>query len=311
MPQGRKLALAASLLAAGIAWALFFRRSPEIVDPPSYDAPVGAVARKDESAAPRTPHSDDDREPIRVFRLSGLLEQEPDEASPEGIGSHRNRPSAVRSPFESAAFGPGSRDTTEDQSDNHEATENADDENPDDGEESSLATDGWRRRPPGNDRLARIDASSPDAKRPASAPPQDRKYRKYQLQDGDTLSQLADRFLGSGKRFMEIYEVNRTVLTSPDLLPIGATIRIPWEERSERRDEPNANDLAPVIRSAGKRPASSTGPRTYRVREGDTLAQIAQQFYGDERRWPELVEANSDQLGDEKPLREDMTLIVP
>lgn len=47
--------------------------------------------------------------------------------------------------------------------------------------------------------------------------------------DGDSLPKLAERYLRDARRAREIYDLNRDVLTSPDLLPIGAEIRIPQE----------------------------------------------------------------------------------
>ena len=49
----------------------------------------------------------------------------------------------------------------------------------------------------------------------------------HRIADGDTLSKLAERYLGRSERYLEIYNANRDVLASPDLLPIGATLRIP------------------------------------------------------------------------------------
>jgi hypothetical protein len=45
--------------------------------------------------------------------------------------------------------------------------------------------------------------------------------------DGDSLRSLAKRYLGSSERYMEIYEANRDVLASPDLLEIGMQLKIP------------------------------------------------------------------------------------
>jgi nucleoid-associated protein YgaU len=53
--------------------------------------------------------------------------------------------------------------------------------------------------------------------------------RTYVLRDGDTLEKLAERFLGSPARAVELYEANRPYLTQPDLLPVGVTIMIPPE----------------------------------------------------------------------------------
>jgi hypothetical protein len=65
--------------------------------------------------------------------------------------------------------------------------------------------------------------------------------RTHTIVDGDTLRALAERYLGSADRYLEIYEANRDVLPSPELLPIGAELRIPpW-----RRQAPLFFGLAP------------------------------------------------------------------
>jgi len=51
--------------------------------------------------------------------------------------------------------------------------------------------------------------------------------RVHKVVDGDTLGGLAERYLGSVERYWEIYEANRDVLPSPQVLPIGAKLRIP------------------------------------------------------------------------------------
>jgi len=55
----------------------------------------------------------------------------------------------------------------------------------------------------------------------ASAPP------THKIIDGDSLASLAERYLGSATRAMEIYEANRSVLSHPRILPIGAELKIP------------------------------------------------------------------------------------
>jgi nucleoid-associated protein YgaU len=62
--------------------------------------------------------------------------------------------------------------------------------------------------------------------------------RPYRLRDGDTLERIADRLLGNRQRASEIFELNRGLLSQPDLLPVGATIMLPPRESSE--------DLEPV-----------------------------------------------------------------
>lgn len=49
----------------------------------------------------------------------------------------------------------------------------------------------------------------------------------HRIVDGDTLRTLAERYLGSADRCLEIYDANRDVLPSPELLPIGVELKIP------------------------------------------------------------------------------------
>lgn len=75
--------------------------------------------------------------------------------------------------------------------------------------------------------------------------------RRHRIVDGDTLEALAERYLGSTDRSLEIYEANRDVLPGPGLLPIGAELRIP----SGRRAPPPSGlmpkrPLVPIFRRA-------------------------------------------------------------
>lgn len=49
----------------------------------------------------------------------------------------------------------------------------------------------------------------------------------HRIVDGDTLRDLAARYLGDESRYLEIYEANRDLLRQPDLLPLGSKLRIP------------------------------------------------------------------------------------
>jgi LysM repeat protein len=60
------------------------------------------------------------------------------------------------------------------------------------------------------------------------APPADDEppAQMHKIVDGDTLSKLAQTYLRNAARYLEIYEQNRDVLKSPNLLPIGKTLKI-------------------------------------------------------------------------------------
>lgn len=72
-----------------------------------------------------------------------------------------------------------------------------------------------------------IPEEPPAAAVPQGAPAGFSGPQVHRITDGDTLSRLAERYLGRSERYLEIYNANRDVLASPDLLPIGATLRIP------------------------------------------------------------------------------------
>jgi nucleoid-associated protein YgaU len=152
------------------------------------------------------------------------------------------------------------------------------------------------------------------------SPPTSPAMRTHRLADGDTLSDLAERYLGSRDRFAEIYEANRDRLTAPDLLPLGVELTIPPSEPpTTPRSEPSPSTppdveeapLKPLAPSAWRRRGSAASGRSYQVRTGDTLPEIARRFYGNEARAAEIREANPGRLEREGSLPEGMTLIVP
>ncbi|QDT18186.1 LysM peptidoglycan-binding domain-containing protein [Alienimonas californiensis] len=57
---------------------------------------------------------------------------------------------------------------------------------------------------------------------PAPAAPQ-----TYTVAPGDTLTDIAERTLGSHRKYHTLYEANRDVLEHPDALRVGMTLRIP------------------------------------------------------------------------------------
>ena len=101
---------------------------------------------------------------------------------------------------------------------------------------------GLRRRPsPPNPRIRRRSSRPPAGGRrhgrPVYAPVGDgarrgvddgrRRTAIHVVHNGDTLERLAERYLGDGRRALELFDLNRDVLENPHLLPIGAELRIP------------------------------------------------------------------------------------
>lgn len=101
---------------------------------------------------------------------------------------------------------------------------------------------------------------------PWPAPNDTAEPRTHVVVDGDSLERLASRYLSDPQRSREIYELNRELLSAPDLLPIGAELKIPerlaspsWDRRGF---QPNSANAGPSSQVAGEnmtraRPASA------------------------------------------------------
>jgi hypothetical protein len=99
---------------------------------------------------------------------------------------------------------------------------------------------------------------------PWTAPDENEGPRTHVIIDGDSLEKLAGRYLNDPRRGSEIYELNRELLANPDLLPIGAELKIPdrspretWDRQTRRLPDSNSrvreaahSNLVP-IRSIG------------------------------------------------------------
>ncbi|HUT08978.1 MAG TPA: LysM domain-containing protein [Thermoguttaceae bacterium] len=87
---------------------------------------------------------------------------------------------------------------------------------------------------------------------PMGLPPvvsEDDSPRTHRIVDGDSLANLAQRYLGSADRALEIYEANRDVLPSPQVLPIGDELTIPPRDGVPGPALPPAGpiDLGPLM----------------------------------------------------------------
>ncbi len=134
---------------------------------------------------------------------------------------------------------------------------------------------------------------------------------EYTIQEGDTLSSIASRFLKSSSQYPLIFEANRDVLLDPDHVPVGRTIRIPNANRSEQPASTATATVAPAPRP--KKPAERERPyAVYEVQEGDTLFGIAREHYaGRTSMYWEILQANKDQLATADELRPGMVLKLP
>lgn len=108
----------------------------------------------------------------------------------------------------------------------------------------------------------------------------------YTVRSGDTLSEIAQRELGSARRWQEIVAANPGL--DPGRLQVGKTIRIPGAEPASGARAASA----PVKAEKGPASAPSDEPRTWKVGKGENLWKIAARALGDGKRWPEIAALN-------------------
>jgi nucleoid-associated protein YgaU len=109
----------------------------------------------------------------------------------------------------------------------------------------------------------------------------------YQVKPGDSLSKLARRYLGSAKRWPELYAMNRGRVSDPALIRVGQVLALP-----------------------GASTASGRG-RTYVVRPGDSLFKIAGSQMGNGSRWHSIYQANRGSIRDARMIFPGQKLYLP
>ncbi|MEQ1893049.1 MAG: LysM peptidoglycan-binding domain-containing protein, partial [Planctomycetota bacterium] len=134
----------------------------------------------------------------------------------------------------------------------------------------------------------RPDERPAPAERPIareSAPTQ----RPYVVKSGDTLSQIAQRELGSSRRWQEITALNPGL--DPARLRSGKTIQLPGGERLASAGDAPKSAPAPRAETPKKEPVTASA-RTHKVGQGENLWKIAARTLGDGKRWKEIAALN-------------------
>ena len=93
-----------------------------------------------------------------------------------------------------------------------------------------------QRIPMRREPAARRETASTNRRRRPPERPEPRRQRRrgrlttHRIADGDDLPFLAGKYLLDEKRYREIFDLNRQILTHPDLLPVGKEIQV-YDER--------------------------------------------------------------------------------
>jgi len=89
---------------------------------------------------------------------------------------------------------------------------------------------------------------------------------------------------------------------------MAESLRIVEQRQSLRAEREELKQMRTETRAASRRARVS---KTYTVQSGDTLSAIAEAHYGDASRWPEIFEANRDQIDDPNLIRVGQELRIP
>ncbi len=250
MHRDKKIGFALGILLVGIVAAFFFRNEPDpFADLPPLDDPATLDAEIAEK--PVGPYTDELNPPPvagpagqgNPWELPEIYRPEnaqtaPDNGPPISPGAPAPINLANPIPAETAAnprIDVGSPFGTPISSDPKPIVEKPLPENKN-----------WTTVPNPNPRSRPLPNSTAVTVPPATQTPASN-VAMYQIRPGDTLSVLAEKHLGSSRRYMEIYQANRDILRSPDDIQVGMLIRIPPRVQfSETNPQPSSAERQPI-----------------------------------------------------------------
>lgn len=157
--------------------------------------------------------------------------------------------------------------------------------------------------------------SAPEAvASPSAVPVAGEQTVSYRVQQGETLSGIAARFLGSSQRYYDIYSANRDQLPTPNDLKAGMIIRIPVAGVPAPATPSQFENLAGgsvqrVIPPEEPQPTLAI-PHRHVVQAGETLESIAERYFGD-RSFVSVLRVANPQLTAGVPLQVGTIIELP
>jgi hypothetical protein len=127
----------------------------------------------------------------------------------------------------------------------------------------------------------------------------------YRVLPNESYWVISQKTYGTGGYFKALAEHNRDRYPRPDQIQVGDIVSVPsaatlaqaYPDLCPRpRQRPPGDG---IMRNASSREHLAAGGRAYKVREGDTLFDIARHELGKASRWAEIYELNRHHLGDD------------
>ncbi len=158
---------------------------------------------------------------------------------------------------------------------------------------------------------------SPPRATPDSTSRQTRSVR-HTVVSGDTLSKIAATHYGSRSATVisAIFDTNRSVLSSPDVLRVGVELTLPVINGFDLRSGGGATYAVRTTSSPSR--GGPTAVQTnrspfqwYQIKKNDRYISIAREQLGSASRWREIYELNKDKFPDPQQIREGVRIKLP
>ena len=141
--------------------------------------------------------------------------------------------------------------------------------------------------------------------RPAPPPP---RALTHVVQKGEVLSEISKKYCGTSRKWRDIQKANDGL--NPRRLQVGMKLKIPpLAQVMSVGGVAAAASPPPALSVTGR--AAPAAQRTYTVKKGDTLYDIARKVYGDGTRFKDIQAANRRLLSGHRYLQPGMTLVIP
>ncbi len=126
-------------------------------------------------------------------------------------------------------------------------------------------------------------------------------FASYVVKPGESLSSIASRLLGSAAKWKLLAELNRDRVGEDGSVRAGVTLRLPASTQARSTGNQTPKSLT----------RTAAGPRSYTVRGGDTLSQIAMRELGTMRRADEILSLNKDKIRNADEIYSGLVLALP